>query len=267
MTLWDPGSLATKPIAWFDAAETSTLALSGSDVTTWTCRQTGIVLALDAGATNATYSATGLDGSRPTIDCSASRYVAALSATNNSANYSYFVVVKPDAVAQPDFGFGQISSLSATGTTVWNDGHNLVAMAQNGPAPVIATAWSLSAGENSDGYSTSAANIHYGASRDVANQVASRLNGGTQRTRSAAQTTGQTHVMVAGDCTDDNYEFAGLISEVIWLPFEPTTDEREQIEGYLAWKWGIQSLLPATHTYLNSPPTITTDSPVGQCVF
>lgn len=30
--------------------------------------------------------------------------------------------------------------------------------------------------------------------------------------------------------------------------------ERQKIEGYLAWKWGIQSRLPTSHSYYNGAP-------------
>lgn len=33
------------------------------------------------------------------------------------------------------------------------------------------------------------------------------------------------------------------------------TLQRQQVEGYLAWKWGVQSSLPTTHPYYNFPPT------------
>jgi hypothetical protein len=33
-----------------------------------------------------------------------------------------------------------------------------------------------------------------------------------------------------------------------------STFQRQYIEGYLAWKWGIQSTLPASHPYKNAPP-------------
>ena len=32
------------------------------------------------------------------------------------------------------------------------------------------------------------------------------------------------------------------------------TFQRQYVEGYLAWKWGIQSTLPASHPYKNAPP-------------
>jgi hypothetical protein len=36
---------------------------------------------------------------------------------------------------------------------------------------------------------------------------------------------------------------------------ELTTTQREKIEGYLAWKWGLQSTLPPNHPYKTAAPT------------
>jgi hypothetical protein len=36
---------------------------------------------------------------------------------------------------------------------------------------------------------------------------------------------------------------------------EIPTEDREKIEGYLAWKWGINSKLPSGHTYYSAAPT------------
>jgi hypothetical protein len=36
---------------------------------------------------------------------------------------------------------------------------------------------------------------------------------------------------------------------------ELTTTQREKIEGYLAWKWGLQSTLPPDHPYQTAAPT------------
>jgi hypothetical protein len=41
----------------------------------------------------------------------------------------------------------------------------------------------------------------------------------------------------------------GDITEVIVLTSEPSATDREKIEGYLAWKWGLISELPALHAY------------------
>lgn len=47
----------------------------------------------------------------------------------------------------------------------------------------------------------------------------------------------------------------GKIAEVIFLGYTPTTEEEERIQGYLAWKWGLQaSVLPGGHAYASAAP-------------
>jgi hypothetical protein len=41
---------------------------------------------------------------------------------------------------------------------------------------------------------------------------------------------------------------------VLYSPF-PNTSQRQQVEGQLAWKWGIQSSLPSGHPYQNALPS------------
>jgi len=50
--------------------------------------------------------------------------------------------------------------------------------------------------------------------------------------------------------------FTGNIAEILFFDSVLTTSNREIIEGYLAWKWGLVSNLPATHPYINRPPLI-----------
>jgi len=46
----------------------------------------------------------------------------------------------------------------------------------------------------------------------------------------------------------------GIISEVVIYNFSLGTSDRQKVEGYLAWKWSLQSLLPSNHPYKNSAP-------------
>jgi hypothetical protein len=51
----------------------------------------------------------------------------------------------------------------------------------------------------------------------------------------------------------------GYLAEVISVPNSGAvlpTAERQKIEGYLAWKWGLQGSLPVGHPYENNPPTL-----------
>lgn len=53
--------------------------------------------------------------------------------------------------------------------------------------------------------------------------------------------------------------FDGDMAEMILLDYSATTSERQIIEGYLAWKWGLEGDLPAGHPYEFAAPTIGTN--------
>ena len=49
---------------------------------------------------------------------------------------------------------------------------------------------------------------------------------------------------------------AAKVSEVLVFNANLSTPNRQIIEGYFAWKWGLVNRLPATHPYINRPPLI-----------
>ena len=55
--------------------------------------------------------------------------------------------------------------------------------------------------------------------------------------------------------------FKGFVGEVITYPSGLSDGDRQKVEGYLAWKWGLQSNLPDSQPYKNAPP-ISLDAPV-----
>jgi hypothetical protein len=54
----------------------------------------------------------------------------------------------------------------------------------------------------------------------------------------------------------NNQFMAGNYHEVILYNSSLTIRERQQVEGYLAWKWGFQMNIPASHPYKYNPPTM-----------
>ena len=46
----------------------------------------------------------------------------------------------------------------------------------------------------------------------------------------------------------------GVIAEILFIFGPMTTLERQEVEGYLAWKWGLQSSLPSTHPFAKFRP-------------
>jgi hypothetical protein len=51
-------------------------------------------------------------------------------------------------------------------------------------------------------------------------------------------------------------EFIGDYAEWLYLDAIPSTTNRQLIEGYLAWKWGIVASLPSGHPYKDNPPRL-----------
>jgi hypothetical protein len=50
--------------------------------------------------------------------------------------------------------------------------------------------------------------------------------------------------------------YKGKMGELIIVPSQLSEADRQKIEGYLAWKWGLESNLPVDHPYKNSAPTV-----------
>ncbi|EKE70900.1 LamG domain-containing protein [Oceanibaculum indicum] len=51
-----------------------------------------------------------------------------------------------------------------------------------------------------------------------------------------------------------SFFWPGDIAEIVVVLDLLSTDDRQKLEGYAAWKWGLQALLPGGHPYENSPP-------------
>jgi hypothetical protein len=51
-----------------------------------------------------------------------------------------------------------------------------------------------------------------------------------------------------------NSYYTGQINEILFYNSYLTTNQRQQVEGYLAWKWGLQTSLPANYPYKLVPP-------------
>ncbi len=50
-------------------------------------------------------------------------------------------------------------------------------------------------------------------------------------------------------------KFAGKVAEVLVYAGTLTTEDRQKIEGHLAWEWGIAANLAAGHPYRSAPPS------------
>ena len=54
--------------------------------------------------------------------------------------------------------------------------------------------------------------------------------------------------------TGDYFTWSGYYGEVIYYNTQLSDTDRQKVEGYLAWKWGIQATLPGGHPYASAAP-------------
>jgi hypothetical protein len=69
-----------------------------------------------------------------------------------------------------------------------------------------------------------------------------------------------THTLMIGarnTTQPTNNPFNGSLNEIIIHTGSLSRSQCETIEGYLAWKWGLQASLPGTHPYKTAAPTLT----------
>jgi hypothetical protein len=231
---------------WFDAADTTTIT-GTTQVTSWTNKGT-----LGGNATNRTGSCTsgntvnGLNFVR----CPAGMDLGFTAALNTQPR-SWFLVVRlitpltsgnfAGFVNQPGVS-GQDAVVAAyiNGTT--NDigigpsaiGIRVIA---DVPAATMATVFLLSIVNSA----TVASN-------------AMTVNGTPLTLKGSFAATGYRTASSTYMLGTDRYTTTVDLMEVLFYYGAVTSNQRQQVEGYLAWKWGLQSTLPSSHPYSKFRP-------------
>ena len=236
---------------WLDAADSTTLfqniagtipVVNGSQIQLWKDKSTNANNASNS-QTVMTYNRIGLNGlpaiSFPGTQTTGFSLSGAL-LPNGSSNASYFFVLnKNNSTVQVYFTHGGATQLkqfyAGGGLTIDRSGTPLISDATsivNLNTIVSCTTTSLSTGvngwRNGNAFSSTGATFLWNV-----NTTAAWLgSGGTAGT---------------------NFIYAGVISEVIVYNSALSTRQRQQVEGYLAYKWGLRVSLPANHPYKNIP--------------
>jgi hypothetical protein len=97
----------------------------------------------------------------------------------------------------------------------------------------------------------------------TAARVSSTCNGfvdGSAMTTTNTTNTGSisnSSVLDIGASGVGSQPMTGDIAEILVGGATLTSSDREKLEGYLAWKWGLQDNLPSAHPYKIFPPTFT----------
>jgi hypothetical protein len=65
----------------------------------------------------------------------------------------------------------------------------------------------------------------------------------------------------ASEGVEPQNSLVGTLYEFIVYPFSLSDSQRQTVEGYLAWKWGMQAKLPSSHPHFTVPPGPITVNP------
>ena len=258
---WTPARISTA--LWLDASDSSTVTLSGSEVTQWNDKSGNGLNCSQATSANRPIIASAAQNSLNTIRFVASDYLSASSNITLTTAFSVFIVAKNrirkdyngmfriGAAALPASDVSNLeiywqagSSNSGNIVTVINRGTELEAVVVTNALPAVNTYYIHS----SQGSVTEFGAIYQNGTLQVAT-----LTGSGSFVPSAAN---PYHVGIGYGGSGNAAQAAldGDICEIVVLNTVASTTTRQKIEGYLAWKWGLTSSLPSDHPYKSTAP-------------
>lgn len=265
-------SMLSSNVYWFDAADTSTITTSDSNLSSWANKGTG-TMTLNS-RTGTITSGTSSQNGRNVISFAASSTLTSATTTiAYNGRATYFIVYQKRGNITGDFT-NSIYLLQANGVGNGYLNNRLTYGKDHLTSTTYFEQWEIT----SSGYNYSAvgnipsysSNTYQMLSIDAgASPGFWTFGGSTTGTGANAGDfwNGSTDPISVGynAGTSDTYTMGGSgvawdIAEYIVYSRELSSTERKQVEGYLAWKWGIQSSVVLGHPYANylSPAGSTT---------
>jgi hypothetical protein len=231
---------------WLDAADRSTLTLSGSNVTAWADKSGNGRNAVGT-TSNPTYNATGFN-SRPTVSFSNNVLTSSGWSLAPNRQFAWFLVVHLTSTSTS----WQRILISGSG---YPDGY-LGTHSSTSNILGIAGSTTVTAPIATGTLSPQLVTYLFGTSELSSNTSAVSVNGGTFSTLGGNTGAIGTNGLIIGTDTGGGLgdRFLGNLSEVICYNSTVTQPQRQQTEGYLAWKWGLQARLPSTHPFARFRP-------------
>ena len=269
-TITIPQQINSGLALWFDATDSSTYTLSGSNVSAWNSKTTYRQITVSqATASNRPFIASSVQNGLNVMrmsNANSATYVnlfnSAVASSNvaNSNSFAVFFVHNPTMAGASPFGYQPSGSsplrilthlaYSDTHYFDWGNanqgsGRLTYSLGAGGGAAYIAEGFKLECFYVSEGYQ------RY------------RKNGTATASQSAITPTfdaAQIFTIGAINPTETTFYYRTDIGEFIWYKTALTQSQIELTEGYLAWKWGLSSKLPSNHPYKTTDPFAATGS-------
>jgi hypothetical protein len=248
---WTPFDIST--IAWYDAADTSTITESGGSVSQW-----------DDKSGNDNHATQPPGWLQPTYDSVNNEITFdgsdILEVTNDPfkdlQNFAVLAVGQWTSSVENANVFASFSSAGSGNTSIgWS-------FRQRSAALTFTLRPSIN--DTGGGIPDLGTDFVGAVMRNTSNNIYSRLNGTQTYSASNSGTidyTGQTNRSAIGgvqrgdNWTSPDFYLRGSIKELIVVDGATVADV-QKIEGYLAWKWSLVDNLPISHPYKTAAPTV-----------
>jgi hypothetical protein len=233
---------------WFDVTDSSTLSLSSGSLTQWNDKSGGgRHLTAVSGFANATVSSAYQNGLNVLNFSGNGLYRTAAGNVSYPLEVYIIVALKSltthvDVLGMGDTSVDNFNSLTfaESAASRWHNGSSggarqTISTSNETSLSFLLIQWSI-------------ANGNYFLRRNGTELIQASRTYSFNNASTAVFQIGYRH-------TDNNgVNFSGYIGEIVVFNTQLATTPRQQIEGYLAWKWGIQAGLPAGHPYLSARP-------------
>ena len=228
---------------WLDAADPFSLTLSGANVTQWNDKSGSNYNATASGASPLV--ANRLNG-LPGIQFTGTNSFSG-TASNTGTTVSVFIVAEMSASTG---SYGRIVSLGTAATDDFNSTARTAAILRQLTNQAITSYRNSELGVVSVTYNTPfIGGSFYTGSINI------MYSNGTAGTSVASSGSFNYSLYAIGTNAGlGPVNLVGYVYEVLIYNTSVTNTQREQVEGYLAWKWGLQANLPSNHPYRNVAP-------------
>ena len=234
-------------VAWFDASDPS--SVQGNPVTQWTDKSSNGNSAIATTGPAYTRDPQG----RPCMSFTGTQWFES-AATVPATTHSLIAVHAPTYTNGSNGSGGALGGNSSLFRFQTGANYIVFPYYANGPHGYI-TSFGLGAGDttlvdNSVAGTASIINANIAPTSQIVYK-----NGTQQATEATTLTAGTSPALTIGRYTPALLEYyQGYVYEMIVYSATLTTTQRQSIEGYLGWKWGLQASLSNAHPYLTLNP-------------
>ena len=243
---------------WLDAADSSTITLSGSTVTQWNDKSGNGYNTTSYGGTP-TLLANAINGVQ-SISFNGSSYLTGNN-TNTGSTGTFFIIATVTSGQGAGQQYTNVYSFSRplNGTSNGNEIQSLCGLICINAGPSLAM---VPQRNNGNGPTFTAPNYNSGFLHATVLDGTNMYGYGNGSPVGSVASSGnfaytfynvgsQTYQL--SGVLSRNYYWTGYVGELIAFNTNLSTTQRQQIEGYLAWKWGLTSSLPSSHPYALVP--------------